>query len=446
MLSLGTTVANTCDGLSRRSLLKIGGLSLFGISLPQVLAAQSQPPREGKAKNVILLWMGGGPSNIDTFDMKPDAPAEIRGEFQSIATKLSGYRICEHLPKMAQQMDKVCVLRSVAHPESGDHVAACHYLLTGYPQRPDPTGQPVGSVIYPCYGSVVSRELGWRNSLPPYVVLTGEAAPYTGGGYWGSTFNPLTVKADPNLANFAIEDVAIPSSVGPDRTGRRRTLLAQLDAWQRQTDKMAGAVSERSHFYQQAYDLITSPAAKKAFNLSEEPDKVRDRYGRHRYGQSALLARRLIEAGVRFVSVETNWWDTHQNNFRDLKETRLPNVDQFWTALLSDLAERGLLETTLVIWMGEFGRTPTVNGSAGRDHWAWTNAICLSGAGIKMGTLVGETDRKCERVAGTPHSTHDFAATIYRLLGIDGSKEYRGPDGRPHLINYHGQPIGAVLA
>lgn len=287
----------------RRALLKIGGLSVFGLSLPQILAAESQSSREGKAKSVILLWMGGGPSNIDTFDMKPHAPAEIRGEFQSMATNLPGYRICEHLPKMAQEMDKVCVLRSVAHPESGDHVAACHYLLTGYPQRPDPTGQPVGSVIYPCYGSVLSREMGWRNNLPPYVVLTGEAAPYTGGGYTGSAFNPLTVKADPSAANFAVEDVAIPSSVGPERTGRRRSLLGQLDAWQRRTERSAAAVGERNHFYQQAYDLITSPAAKKAFNLGEEPDQVRDRYGRHRYGQSALLARRLVEAGVRFVSV-----------------------------------------------------------------------------------------------------------------------------------------------
>ena len=442
MLSLGTT----SRGVSRRALLKVGGLSLFGLSLPQLLSAQSPSGRGAKAQNVILLWMGGGPSNIDMFDMKPDAPAEIRGEFQSIDTNMPGLRICEHLPRMARQMDKVCLLRSVAHSESGDHVAACHYLLTGYPQRPDPTGQPVGSVIYPSYGSVVGRELGWNQSLPPYVVLTGEAAPYTGGGYLGSAFNPLTVKADPNAEKFAVEDVAIAASVGADRTSRRRSLLAQLDAWQQQADKPAGAIGERNHFYQQAYDLITSPAAKKAFNLAEEPDELRDRYGRHRYGQSALLARRLVEAGVRFVSVETNWWDTHQNNFRDLKESRLPNVDQWWSALLEDLAERGLLETTLVIWMGEFGRTPTVNGSAGRDHWAYTNAICLSGAGIKMGSIVGQTDRKCERVAGTPHSTHDFAATIYHLLGIDGTKEYLGPDGRPHLINYHGQPIAAALA
>jgi hypothetical protein len=347
---------------------------------------------------------------------------------------------------MAQQMEKVCLVRSVAHPESGDHTAANHYLLTGYPQRSDPTGQPVGSVIYPAYGSVVGRQLGWRQQMPPYVVLTGEASPYNGAGYMGSAFNPLTVKADPNAADFAVQDVALSGNIGPERTQRRRKLLAEVDRWQRQQDQAVGEVADRQQFYTQAYDLITSPAAKRAFKIDEEPERVRERYGRHRYGQAALLARRLVEAGVRFVSVETNWWDTHQNNFKDLKDTRLPNLDQFWSALLEDLAERGLLETTLVVWMGEFGRTPTINGAAGRDHWAWTNAIALSGAGINMGTVVGETDRKCERVLGTPDSTHDFAATIYHLLGIDGTKEYVAPDGRPHLVNYHGRPIAGALA
>jgi hypothetical protein len=427
-------------------MLQIGGLSALGLSLPQLLHAEAQKKPAKSQLNCILLWMGGGPSNIDTFDMKPDAPAEIRGEFQPIPSKIAGLRVCEHLPLMANQMDKIALIRSVAHPESGDHTAAGHYLLTGYPQRPDPTGQPAGSVIYPAYGSVISRELGWRASLPPYVVLTGESGAYSGAGYIGSAYNPLTVKADPNAADFVVEDVAVPKSIGMDRTQRRRSLLSQLDRWQGQTEKAVASVADREQFYAQAYDLITSPAAKKAFQIEEEPAKVRDRYGRHRHGQSALLARRLVEAGVRFVSVETGWWDTHQANFRDLKGSRLPNLDQFWSALLEDLSERGMLATTLVIWMGEFGRTPWINGAAGRDHWAWTNAICLSGAGVKMGTVIGETDRKCERVAGTPHSTHDFAATIYRILGIDGKKEYVAPDGRPHLINYHGQPIAGALA
>lgn len=449
MLDITTHGQRFCDGISRRNLLRVGGLSFLGLNLPQLLAARASAGEAGSsavATNCILLWMGGGPSNIDTFDMKPDAPAEIRGEFQPIASNVAGLDVCEHLPLLARRMDKVCLLRSVCHTESGDHAAAHHYMLTGYPQRPDPTGQPINSVIYPAYGAVVSRELGWRRGLPPYVILTGETAGYTGAGYLGSAYNPLTIKSDPNDPKFSVEDVSIPAAVGFDRLQRRRAMLAAVDGWQRQAEQGTGLLGDRGQFYRQALDLITSPAAKKAFQLDEEPSALRDRYGRHRYGQSCLLARRLIEAGVRFVSVETNWWDTHQDNFRDLKATRLPNADQFYSALLDDLSERGLLSNTLVVWMGEFGRTPWINGRAGRDHWAPASTICLSGAGVNMGTVVGQTDRKCERPVGTAHSTHDFAATLYRLLGIDCNREYRTPDGRPILLNYHGKPIAETLA
>jgi hypothetical protein len=445
MLSFGSVPSRTCGGMNRRSFLRVGALAGLGLTLPQLLQSRAANPL-AKDLNVILLWMGGGPSNIDTFDMKPDAPAEIRGEFKPIQTNVNGVQVCEHLPLMSKKMDKLCTLLTVSHPESGDHTTAVHYMLTGYPQRPDPTGQPVNSVIYPAYGSVISKEKGWQHSMPPYVILSGKPAAYTGAGLIGSAYNPMTIKADPNDPAFTVQDVTIPPAVGGDRTRRRQGMLDAVDTWQKQNEKSSGLLGERNRFYQQAYDLITSPAAKKAFNLSEEPDRVRDRYGRHRHGQSALLARRLIEAGVRFVSVETAWWDTHQDNFKDLKGTRLPNLDQFWSALLTDLEQRGLLETTLVIWMGEFGRTPTVNSQAGRDHWGWANAICLSGGGVKMGSVVGKTDRKCERPAGTTHTTHDFAATIYTLLGIDLKKEYVTPDGRPVLLNYHGTPIEGVLA
>src|SRR5262245_2708583 len=210
MFKLGHQVGATCGGPSRRSFLKIGGLSLFGLSLPRVLEARAaQAPASRKDISCILLWMGGGPSNIDTFDMKPDAPTEIRGEFKPIASNVNGLQVCEHMPLMAKQMDKVSMIRSVSHPESGDHVAAVHYVLTGYPQRPDPSGQPANSLIYPAYGSVVSKEHGWNNRLPPYMVLTGKQAPYTGAGYLGSAYNPLTVKADPNEPTFSVKDVSI---------------------------------------------------------------------------------------------------------------------------------------------------------------------------------------------------------------------------------------------
>jgi hypothetical protein len=444
-------MTNTCGGLTRRALLQVGGLSLFGLNLPRLLAAEAVAPAAArKTRNCILLFMGGGPSNIDTFDMKPQAPVEYRGEFQPIDTNLPGVHICEHLPQMARRMDKLCLIKSVSHSESGDHTAATHYLLTGYPQRPDPSGQPANSLIYPAYGSVVGRELGWQNALPPYVILGPEISPYASAGYMGTAYDPLIVKADPNDEKFSVQDVSIPAAVGVERTMRRRAVLADLDRWQKRIDgdpHGAGALLERNQFYRQAYDLITAPAAKEAFRLDQEPPALRERYGRHRYGQTCLLARRLIEAGVRFVTLYTNPWDTHQNNFGGLKEPiRLPQLDQYWSALLDDLADRGLLDDTLVVWMGEFGRTPQVNGSAGRDHWAWSNAICLSGGGVKMGSVVGQTDARCERPAGLTHSTHDLAATIYHLLGIDATKEYRTPDGRPVLINYHGKPIAQALA
>lgn len=447
MLELGHQIERTCGGISRRSLLQVGGLSFFGLGLPRLLQAEADKPAAArKDVNCILLWMGGGPSNIDTFDMKPNAPVEYRGDFKPIATNLPGVTVCEHLPKMARMMDKICQIRSTAHTESGDHTAATHYVLTGYPQRPDPAGQPAGSLVYPSFGSVVNRELGWRNSLPPYVLIGQEWTPFALSGYIGSGFDPLIIKGDPNDPKFSVQDVSIAESIGDQRTQRRRSMLAELDRWQKRVDRNSGLLLDRNRFYQQAYDLITSPAAKKAFNLDEEPAAVRDRYGRHIYGQSCLLARRLIEAGVRFVKISTNPWDTHLDNFTGLKQPiRLPNLDQYWSALLEDLEQRGMFENTVVIWMGEFGRTPQVNGQAGRDHWAPTNLICMSGAGVKMGTVVGATDAKCERVVGTPHSSHDLAATVYRLLGIDCTKEYLTPDGRPVLVNYHGQPIAAAL-
>jgi hypothetical protein len=445
MIDPGTQRHTTCGGVNRRAFLRLGGLSVFGLSLPQVLAAQAQQPAETRTDvNCILLWMGGGPSNIDTLDMKPDAPAEYRGEFRPIQTNVAGLQICEHLPRMARQMDRISLIRSVSHRESGDHVAATHYMMTGYPQRPDPTGQPINSTIYPAYGSVVSRELGWRNAMPPYVLVPGRGTVYTGAGYMGRQFDPLRVHGDPNQPAFNIADVTIPAAVGVDRTNNRLQMLNELDRWRQQTQQ--GQIGQRDQFYHQAFDFITSPAAQRAFRLEEEPVAVRDRYGRTTMGQSCLLARRLIESGVRFVTVHDGRWDTHTDNFNTLRNRQLPELDQYWSALLEDLSQRGMLSNTFVIWMGEFGRTPRVNGQAGRDHWAHTNAICLSGAGINMGTVVGETDRRCERPLGMTHSTHDLAATIYRLLGIDCTQEYRGPDGRPHLINYHGRPITQALA
>lgn len=441
-----TRMSENCEGISRRAWLKVGSLSLFGMNLPQLLQAEAaQPAAARKDVNFILLWTNGGLSNIDTLDMKPEAPLEYRGEFAPISTNLPGLSVCEHLPLMSRQMDKVCQVRTIVH-QGGQHTEATHWMLTGYPQVPDVNGAPVGSTVFPCFGSVVTKELGWKNGMPPYVQVARSQMVYSGGGYLGSAYDPLMVRRNPADKDFSVDDVSIPSQVGAERTARRRSILGKLDAWQRQVDQSSGAVYNRSEFYRQAYDLITSPTAKKAFNISEESDAVRDRYGRNHEGQATLLARRLVESGVRFVAVDFGGYDTHDKNFIRLKNPLLPTLDMAWSALLQDLYDRGMMDNTVVLCAGEFGRTPRVNGAAGRDHYPLCNAIGFSGAGVKMGSIVGRTDAKCENVAGKAHSTLDYAATIFRLMGIDDTKEYISNDGRPVLINSGGRPIDEVFA
>jgi hypothetical protein len=445
MFQLDRRSAN-CQGVSRRSFLRVGSLGLFGLTLPRLLESHARAVGQSiKDINCILLWTDGGNSNIDTFDMKPQAPVEYRGEFAPIATNLPGVQVCEHLPLISQRMHKLCQVRSIVHTGS-QHAEACHFMQTGYPQVPDVNAAPVGSTVYPCFGSVVSREKGWAKGMPPYVQFSAGGIKYAHAGYMGAAYNALMIRPDPSAANFSVEDVTIPGSIGSERTKRRRQMLARLDAWQRDVDRSAGAVFDRHQFYQQAYDLVTSPTAKRAFKLDEEPDELRDRYGRHREGQSTLLARRLVEAGVRFATVEFNGYDTHADNFGRLKKELLPKLDQAWTALLDDLEERGLLDTTPVICAGEFGRTPRVNGAAGRDHYPAANVVCFTGAGTAEGTIVGRTDDRCERVVGRADSTLDFAATMFRLLGIDDTKEYTSNDGRPVLINGGGTAIPEVFA
>ena len=444
MFQINKTFAN-CQGISRRPFLQVGALSLFGLTLPRLLAARAaQGAEAGREMNCILLFTAGGMSNVDTLDMKPDAPIECRGEFKCLPTRIPSQLACEHLPRMAESLDKVCLIKSIVHAESGDHAAATHYMLTGYPQRPDPTGQPAGSTIYPMFGSVVAKERGWKQGMPANVQV-GEQISYSGAGYLGSRFNPLAIRSDPNAADFSVEDVSIPAAIGEPRTARRQRLLSRLDAWQQATEKNVGSVLDRSEFYRQAFSLMTSPAAKKAFNIKEEPDKVRDHYGRNATGQGVLLARRLIESGVRFVSVISGGWDTHDNNFGRLKTTLLPTLDQCWSALLEDLSQRGLLDSTLVICAGEFGRTPKVNAAAGRDHYAPCNVVGLSGGRVAMGSVIGQTDGRCERVSSSPSSTVDYAATIYRLLGIDETREYISEDGRPIRLINGGKPIAGVI-
>ncbi len=439
-----------CDGITRRNMLQIGALSALGLTLPDWLrmtaveaatapgfpAARGGGPRKPGEVACILLWMEGGPSHIDTFDPKPDAPQEIRGEFGVIPTKVKGISVSEHLPKLAREMDKFSILRSVTSPD-GNHETATHYLLTGYPGNP--------AVSYPSYGSVIARERGYQNALPPYAFMGSLPFGYGGAGYMGAVYNPFSVGGDPGAKDFSVKDVTPPAGVAPPRIDRRRTMLAALDQFQRNVETEPKVIRTMDQFYERAYNLVTSPVAKKAFNLNAEPDKVRDDYGRHTFGQSCLLARRLVEAGVQFVTINQTGWDTHENNFASLKKNRLPELDQGYAALLRDLHGRGMLDHTLVVWMGEFGRTPKVNASAGRDHWSQAMSVCMGGGGVKTGILVGETNDRAEVPKERPIRVEDVAATIYQALGVDFYKEYESPQNRPLKINYDGQPVHELL-
>jgi hypothetical protein len=385
-----------------------------------------------KEKSCILLWMGGGPSHVDTFDPKPAAGMEIRGPFNAIGTNVSGIQISEHLPLLAKQMDKFSIVRSVTSPE-GSHERATHYMLTGYRVLP--------TLEYPGYGSVVAHESSFKNGLPPYIAIPGVIGDAE-AGYLGATYNPFSA-GDPGGGSYSVRDVNPPNGLTVDRMERRRTFLKAVDQFQR-TGRPAEAVASMDTFYTRAYDLITSPEAKKAFNLNAEAATLRDAYGRNSFGQGCLLARRLVEAGVRFVTVSRGGWDTHSNNFNILKDQRLPELDRGYSALLQDLHDHGMLENTLVVWMGEFGRTPVVNKTAGRDHWPKAMSVCMSGGGLKGGQVVGATDDKAEAPKDRPVTPEDIAATIYATLGLDIHKQFHTASGRPVAIA-QGEAIRELL-
>ena len=441
MLDLEIGAKQDCEGYTRRDVLRIGGLTAFGLTLPSLLQAQTANPQAkiGNRKSdmsCILLWMGGGPSHIDTFDPKPDAPQEIRGSFGVLETNVKGVRISDQLPKLAKQMDKFSIIRSVTSPD-GTHETATHYLLTGYPFSP--------AAEYPGYGAVVAREKGFQNGMPPYAMFGGMPNNHGGGGYMGAVYNPFIIGGDPNNPGFRVEDVAPPNGVDVARMDRRRMLRGALDDFQRDKETASKSAQTMDEFYQRAYTLVTSPVAKKAFNLKEEPDKLRDQYGRTNFGQSCLLARRMVEAGVRVVSINYNGWDTHENNFNSLKNNLLPPLDQGYAALLNDLKERGMLDTTLVVWMGEFGRTPRINSSNGRDHWPGAISVCMGGGGVKTGIVVGSSNERGEYPKDRPLRVEDVAATIYKAMGINYEKEYMSPQERPLKINYDGTPISELI-
>jgi hypothetical protein len=428
--------------------LRLGTAGLFGAgwSLADLLAlrARAGESRSPRDVSVIYLFLHGGLSTIDTWDMKPDAPAEFRGEFKPAATKVSGIQVCDLLPRIAQQMQHFSLVRSFRHHNS-DHGPADHYMLTGYfPQAGFNPGLNPNNQR-PAFGSIIARKLGPRGSVPPYVCLP-KMHPSTGPAYLGALAAPFVVDADPNAPDFRVPDVVPPPVIDASRLDRRKQLLEDLDRFQKEAEIRANKHAETVHVFQQkAFELMTSPETKKAFDLASEDEKLRDSYGRNTLGQSCLVARRLVQAGVRCVTIDHSNWDTHDANFTTLKGQLLPALDAGLSALFRDLADRGLLETTLVVVTGEFGRTPRINKNAGRDHWGPAFTVALGGGGIQGGRVVGKSDARAERPASEPYGPEDLSATICRLMGIDPDEEFHTTEGRPVKIANNGRVIQELL-
>jgi len=454
----------TFESITRRELLRYATVPLGGLGLP-VLARAGSPPdrggRRGQARACILLFMDGAPSHLDVWDMKPDAPAEIRGPFRPIDTTVPGVRIVEHFPRIARQMHRLALIRSVCHDETV-HPPALYHVLTGF-KLPNTSGNPEARYLRdPHLGTVVGKFCGSPASAPPMVELPETMAldgpPMAGqdSGYLGPVYDPFRVKVA--LESLAIDkpELQLPPGLSPGRLARR---LGLIDAVAAGPAPWRGA-SALDAFQRQALTILADGGLEAAFDLRREPNEVRDRYGRHRHGQCVLLARRLVEAGVRFVAV--NWgrepqawadgvkgrvannpWDTHRNHFPILKETLLPRADQALAALVEDLHARSLLDEVLVVWMGEFGRTPRISKFASRDHWPRAYSVVMAGGGVPGGVVLGRTDATASEVIEDPVSPPDITATIYRALGIDPGTTIIDRFGRQRTLAT-GRPIEAL--
>ena len=469
MLRILGSPAAACDGVTRRELLTAGALSMFGALLPEPSAAATS--KSLRAKSVILIDLFGGASHIDTFDPKPAAPVEVRGEFSSIATSIPGIRVTEHLPKLARALSRLCLIRTVSHVYNSHNPYAVMTGYTGGNDREDYFAKPTN---HPSMGSVCRYfGIGLRKDLPSYVVLPAfpgytqglrRAGPY--GGYLGAAYDPLFSTCDPKWARplngdadaykhtlVPLGDPSLPTLVpGLTRNAldRRRSLLTQLNdrAGQLQRSSDANRLSKQQ---ERAFELLLSPKARIAFDLEREHPGTRDRYGRDLFGSSILLARRLVESGVSFVTIHTEakgngHWDTHSNNFKMLKHFLLPVLDRSVTALVDDLDTRGLLDSTLVVVTGDMGRTPRVNKSAGRDHWPQCGFCLLAGGGTRPGLVVGASDKLAAYPTDHPVSPGDLVATIYHQLGVDPEATVPDQTGRPVHISHGGKVIHKVLA
>jgi hypothetical protein len=443
-----------CDGFARRDLLRVGGLTALGFGLGdfyrmQRVAAESLASTgKASAKSCILIWLDGGPSHLETFDPKPDAPAEVRGPLQTISTSVPGIQISECLPKTAAMLDKLAIIRSMTSP-LGEHNFGTHYLMTGY--------KPTPVLEYPTFGAVTAQMHAQPSDLPPNIAVPSfrvGGGKLTGGGYLPSSTRPFSVGSDPAKSDFQVRDLDFFKGLDLSRLDRRRQFVNALDEFGRAADDSSSLISDPD--LERAYRLIASPDAKRAFDLSDEPRDVRQRYGRKSIGQCCLLARRLVERGVPFVTVNNRGWDTHNDLYTRLKEGftgapgpgvgLIPSLDLALTALIGDLDDRGMLEETLIVVMGEFGRTPKLNTAGGRDHWPRVFSVAMAGGGVQGGQVVGSSDSVGEGPRDRAVTPSDLAATIYTLLGIDPKLELRTSDGRPvRVAPYESEVISEIV-
>jgi hypothetical protein len=461
MLSIHTRGGTRhCDGLTRREILRVGAVGLGGLTLPGLLHLQaaSAAPRRASARSVLLLFLSGGPSHLDMWDLKPDAPEEIRGTFRPSATNVPGIQISEHLPRMARLADRYAVLRAVRHTK-GNHPAASYWMMVGSPMtRAAPQVVTLSREDRPHPGSVVSKLLRGRPALPPFVMVpeaispVGPERPGQHAGFLGAAHDPYRVNSNPNRPDYSPGALDPSRDVSRTRLDDRRGLLDHLGHQARYLEQTAAART-LDPYYARAFDLISSPAAQRAFDIAAEPAATRDRYGRHVFGQSVLLARRLVEAGVRLVQV--NWvrhdngfggqgYDSHRDHLNWARTELLPPTDAAFSALIEDLSDRGLLGQTLVVLMGEFGRTPRFNREGGRDHWPHCFSVVLAGGGVRGGQVYGSSDRIGAYPTSNPVSPQELLATLYHCLGVDPHTLIHDQQGRPYTL-VEGEPLHAVL-
>lgn len=455
----GVRASHTGPRVSRRVALQIGGagLAALGSFWNRWLQAETTAggSGNGKAKAVILIFNCGAPSHIDLWDLKPNAPDSVRGVFQPISTNVPGIQISELLPRMAERTDKLAIVRTVHHSH-GSHNSGMYWSIVGRPYRIDNTLINPSRTDFPSFGTLtgwLAQRDGYSGAVPPYVITPAphcDSIKYITPGQFGSClgarFDPLVVNSDPNSKSFRVPNLGLAEGLTHDRLHSRRELLAQVDQIGRPV--RAEAAREYAVSQAKAFSIMTSNAASQAFDLSQEPESVREQYGRHTWGQSHLLARRLVEAGVKFVTTVNGpsiIWDTHKDNFNLHKSKLVPPMEQAYAALLDDLGERGLLDSTLVVWMGDFGRTPIINKDAGRDHWPQCYSMVLAGGGIRGGQVVGESDAKAAYPKTRPVTPADIHATVFHLLGYDPHGiTYLTADGRPMPLS-DGEVIGELV-